>query len=319
MIEVLTSAPEYRFGGHQSFALRIAWLPKAVAAIEAGLDPLTDPIVGVVELGLGKNMVEALRCWIEAYGVAERAAVGWRLTPSGAAIFGRGGHDPFLEDTQTLWWLHWTISTRTNARFFAWELLIDRWSEPSFSPSIVVDAFLKEAERTGRRLSPVSARQHFDVWLHSYLPGRSGRGEESLDSPMTALALVRPSGERDAGGGRREPVYSFDRGPKATLANATFAYALAEWWDSHFAGEETTPLREIAFGQSSPGQVFRLSEHEVRERLLALSADRRSGISLRESLNQHVVQRTVPHASLSLLAEIYTGLPGAARKAARRA
>lgn len=319
MTEVLAIAPEYRFGGHQSFALRIAWLPKAVAAIEAGIDPLSDPIAGVVELGLGKNMVEALRCWIEAYGVAERSRHGWRLTPTGAAIFGRGGHDRFLEDVQTLWWMHWTISTRRVGRFFAWELLINRWAEPTFSPSLVVSAFLNEAERTRRRLSPVSARQHFDVWLHSYLPGRSGRGEESLDSPMTALALVRPAGERDLGGVRREPVYCFDRGPKPSLGEATFVYALTDWWDRQYGDEETAPLREIAFGRSSPGQVFRLSEHEVRERLVALSENPQSGFSLRESLNQHVLQRAARTDQLSLVSSIYNRPVGTIRTGSCRA
>jgi len=305
MNEVPVLAPDYRFGGHQSFALRIAWLPKAVAAIEAGIDPLSDPIVGVVELGLGKNMVEALRCWIEAYGVATRGPKGWALTPMGEAIFGRRGRDRFLEDVQTLWWMHWTISTRPNGRFFAWELLINRWTEPTFSASVVVDAFLREAERTDRRLSPVSARQHFDVWLHSYLAGRSGRGEESLDSPMTALALVRSSGERDCGGGRREPVFSFDRGPKSTLSIATFAYALSEWWDAEYADEETAPLRDIGFGRASPGQVFRLSEQEVRERLLALTADPGSGFILRESLNQYVVHRVSRRDPLEMISKMY--------------
>lgn len=319
MTEVLALAPEYRFGGHQSFALRIAWLPKAVAAIEAGLDPLTDPIVGVVELGLGKNMVEALRCWIEAFGVAERGAHGWKLTSMGAAIFGSRGHDRFLEDVQTLWWLHWTISTRPTGRFFGWELLINRWAEPTFSPSVVVDAFLREAEQSGRRLSPVSARQHFDVWLHSYLPGRSGRGEESLDSPMTALALVRASGDRELDGGRREPVYSFDRGPKQSLGKATFAYALTDWWDRYFVGEDTAPLREIAFGRSSPGQVFRLSEYEVRERIAALSADATSGFVLRESLNQQVVQRAARTSPSTLLSAMYAAQSIASPKSALRA
>lgn len=305
MSEVLSIAPGYRFGGHQSFALRIAWLPKAVAAIEAGIDPLSDPIVGVVALGLGKNMVESLRCWIEAFGVAERGRDGWTLTPMGAVIFGSQGHDRFLEDVQTLWWLHWTISTRSEGRFFAWELLVNRWAETSFSPSVVVDAFLREAERSDRRLSPVSARQHFDVWLNSYLAGRSGRGEESLDSPMTALGLVRHAGERDVGAGRREQVYAFDRGPKQRLADATFAYALGDWWDRQYGNEDTAPLREITFGRASPGQVFRLSEHEVRERLLALTDDARSGFALRESLNQSVVQRTARPDSSSLLAAIY--------------
>lgn len=319
MSEVPSIAPVYRFGGHQSFALRIAWLPKAVATIEAGTDPLSTPIVGVVELGLGKNMVESLRCWIDAFGVAKRARHGWSLTPIGAAIFGENGHDPFLEDVQTLWLMHWTISTRSEGRFFAWELLVNRWTETTFSPSVVVDAFLREAERSDRRLSPISARQHFDVWLQSYLAGRSGRGEESLDSPMTALGLVRHAGERDVGGGRREPVYAFDRGPKQRLADATFAYALGDWWDEQYGGDETAPLREITFGRASPGQVFRLSEHEVRERLLALTSDPLSGFALRESLNQHVVQRTSRRDPASLLGAIYSQDFQPLRKAAKDA
>jgi hypothetical protein len=57
----------FRFSGHQTFPLRIAWIPKAAQHIVAGNDPLTEVDEGITELGLGKNMVEALRCWIEAF------------------------------------------------------------------------------------------------------------------------------------------------------------------------------------------------------------------------------------------------------------
>src|ERR1035441_2664131 len=67
----------FRFSGHQTFPLRITWIPKAVAEITAGRDPLTDIDVGITQLGLGKNMVEALRCWIEAFQIARRAEQGW--------------------------------------------------------------------------------------------------------------------------------------------------------------------------------------------------------------------------------------------------
>jgi hypothetical protein len=87
-----SSSNEFRFGGHQTFTLRIAWLPKAAAAIEAGEDPLTNPLDGVVSLGLGQNMVEALRCWIEAFGVARKVDQRWGMSPLGHAIFGPLGH-----------------------------------------------------------------------------------------------------------------------------------------------------------------------------------------------------------------------------------
>lgn len=299
----------FRFGGHQSFALRSAWLPKAVSAIESGIDPLSDPLHGVVELGLGKNMVEALRCWIDAFGVARRAPNGeWELTPEGSLIFGSGGADRFLEDHQTLWWLHWTIATRTTPRFFAWELLANRWSEPDFTPSRIVNEFLREAENSARQLSPISARQHFDVWLQTYLPGRTGRGEEGLDSPLASLGLIRVAGDRERPDDRREPIYAFTRVQRTTLSQETLRYALATWWQAQAADEDTASLRELTYGRASPGRVFRLDEGEMRDRLFALDRDLGSGFTVRESANQLMVMRTAELKPIEILRGIYAPL-----------
>jgi len=301
-----SDATTFRFGGHQSFALRIAWLPKAVAAIEAGIDPLSDPLLGVVELGLGKNMIEALRCWIDAFGVARRAqGGGWELTPEGSLIFGSGGADRYLEDNQTLWWLHWTIATRTTPRFFAWELMANRWSDPDFTPSRIVGEFLREAEGSARQLSPVSARQHFDVWLQTYLPGRTGRGEEGLDSPLASLGLVRLAGDRERADERREPVYAFTRVQRTTLSQGMLRYALATWWRDHAADEDTASLRELTYGRASPARVFRVDEGEMRDRLFALDRDAASGFAVRESANQLVVIKTAELEPIELLAAVY--------------
>lgn len=80
----------FRFSGHQTFPLRISWLPKAIAGISSGHDPLTNIDEGITSLGLGKNMVEALRCWIEAFQVAVRTDARWvTLTDeAGSAYFG---------------------------------------------------------------------------------------------------------------------------------------------------------------------------------------------------------------------------------------
>lgn len=280
----------YRFGGHQSFALRYAWLPKVVEAIEAGDDVLTDPLEGVVRLGLGKNMVEALRCWVEAYGVARRRD-GWELTPDGEAIFGSKGEDPFIEDAQSLWWLHWTIATGPAGRFFAWELLVNRWSETTFTASQIVTNFLDEADRAGRRLSPVSARQHFDVWLHTYLAGGAGRGEDGLDSPLASLRMLTVAGDREMSGGRREPVYAFDRLPRRNLGQGMFRYALSDWWDIRNTEEETASLAEVAFGRGAPGQVFRLSEQETFARVEDLARREDGGFELRDGSVQTLIRR----------------------------
>ena len=281
-------------------------MPKAAQAIQEGDDVFSDPLRGVVRLGLGKNMVESLRAWVEAYGIATRQDGKWSLTALGQALLGAGGYDRFLEDEQTLWLLHWNIATLRDNPFFAWELLINRWSERFFTTSEVMTAFTREAERAERPLSSVSARQHFDVWLHTYLRGRNGRGEEGIDSPLSSLGLVSRAGERETAGGRREPVFAFDLDPKPVISDALFAYCLHDWWNAAFEFEETVALSSIAFGHGSPGRVFRLPEEEVLTRVTRLARARGTTIALIESVNQYMIQRPARPAATQLLNQLFS-------------
>ncbi len=309
MNKVAGDTQTFRFGGHQSFALRTAWLPKAAQAIREGDDVFTDPLRGVVRLGLGKNMVESLRAWVEAYGIATRRGGEWALTELGEALLGVGGYDRFLEDEQTLWLLHWNIATLRDNPFFAWELLINRWSERFFTTSEVMTAFSREAERTGRALSSVSARQHFDVWLHTYLRGRNGRGEEGIDSPLSSLNLVSRAGDRETAQGRREPVFAFDLDPKTTISNALFDYCLHDWWGQSFEHEETVSLSSITFDPGAPGRVFRMPEDEVLARVMRLAGGRNARIELIESFNQYMIRRPERPSKAQLLGDLFRQAP----------
>ncbi|MBZ9845688.1 DUF4007 family protein [Mesorhizobium sp. CA5] len=309
MTNIAADSLTYRFGGHQSFALRTAWLPKAAQAIQDDDDVFSDPLRGVVRLGLGKNMVESLRAWVEAYGIATRQDGKWRLTPLGEALLGAGGYDRFLEDEQTLWLLHWNIATLRQNPFFAWELLINRWSERFFTASEVMTAFGREAERALRPLSSVSARQHFDVWLHTYLRGRNGRGEEGIDSPLSSLALVARAGDRETLQGRREPVFAFDVDPKPTISDALFSYCLHDWWNKSFEFEETVSLSSIAFGHNAPGRVFRMPEDEVLARVMRLASSRGARVELIESFNQFMLRRPASPPATELLRDLFRQQP----------
>ena len=49
--------PPPRFSGHESFALRYAWLPKAYKGLKDDPRLFADDEKAMLELGLGKNMV----------------------------------------------------------------------------------------------------------------------------------------------------------------------------------------------------------------------------------------------------------------------
>lgn len=282
----------FRFSGHQTFPLRITWIPKAVAEISAGRDPLTDIDEGITQLGLGKNMVEALRCWIEAFQVANKVERGWALTPIGSIVFDpRFGLDPYYEDVSTSWLLHWLISTNVEAPFFAWECLFNRWPSTEFSASQVIDAFQEETNKTPRPASAVTIRQHWEVFLHSYRRPRAEKGEDYLDSAMSVLRLIQEFGERPNAGGKWETLYSFDLTRKQAIPEQLFAFFLHDWWNRKYPHERTTPLREIVLGEHSPGRLLKMQESEIIQRVTDLAAQQSKVFQIVESTNLRQLRR----------------------------
>jgi hypothetical protein len=102
----------FKFSGHETFPCRYAWLPKAYGAIATDAEAFANEDDAMINLGVGKNMVRSIRFWVQAAGIAEpRRAGGYEITPFGKAVFSRRGFDPFLEDTRTLWLIHWNLAS----------------------------------------------------------------------------------------------------------------------------------------------------------------------------------------------------------------
>jgi hypothetical protein len=281
----------YRFSGHQTFPLRIAWIPKAVAAIADGRDPLSDVDEGITAMGLGKNMVEALRCWIEAFHVATRVD-GWVLTPIGYEVFRPGsGLDPYLEDTTTCWLLHWLICTNPKAPFFAWECLFNRWPTTEFSATPVLDAFRNESSRNPKPVSDVTLRQHWEVFVHSYRSARGVRAEDRLDTALSLLGLIHEVGERQTAAGKWEPLYAFDTRPKRSIPQQLFTFFLHEWWNRAFPAEQTVPLLELVAGDRSIGRILKMQEAEILSRVTDLARHKSSAFQIVESTNIRQLRR----------------------------
>lgn len=285
-----------RFSGHETFALRYAWLPKAYRYLRAPDCPgFGDEDSAMVALGLGKNMVRALRFWVEIFGLAEDDGKGKLvLTPLAHMIFGSNGLDPFMEDPRTLWLLHWHASVRPDDPVCAWDILVNRWPKAEFTKSEAVAAFRRESERrTGKPHSDVTLGQHFDVFIHMYVPTRSGHAnvEETLDSPLVELGLIEQVADRRSGlDGRSEPVYAFRRDPKSDVSPELFSYFIDQCFTVAGAAEATRTFRELLVGPYAPGQVLRLPEASLRERLDLLSMQK-AGYRFQLSAVQSTLQR----------------------------
>ena len=93
------------FSGHETFPLRYAWLTKGLRAAIRRTDAFKRA-EALTELGVGKNMVSAIRHYAQATNVITS---GDKPTDLGLKLLGENGWDPYLEDIGTLWLIHWQL------------------------------------------------------------------------------------------------------------------------------------------------------------------------------------------------------------------
>lgn len=94
----------YSFSGHESFHCKSLWLKKGYDFLLSG-GKFTDAD-SVVKLGVGKNMVASIRFWLRAFGLSNMDDV----TKIADYLFNSDtGRDPYSEDLNTLWLLHFLL------------------------------------------------------------------------------------------------------------------------------------------------------------------------------------------------------------------
>ena len=301
----------FRFSGHETFPCRYTWLPKAVGGISRNSRLFADEDAAIVTLGVGKNMVRSLRFWAETTEVSISDPITNNVCVSdfGSAIFGHNGFDRFLENIKTLWLIHWKLSVNVDQPLFAWYYLLNRWHRSEFTQSEILTAFTNEVQRLGKNLSEVTLENHFTTFLHSYIPTRGKKGEvmeDNLDCPLVELELIQPIGERiSLVNNRREIIYSFRVDEKPEISPELFIYCLDDFWCKFHKNEKTLSFRDLAVGEGSPGQIFKLPEKDIRDRLDMIEKYSNGIFAYHESAALQQVVRQKESSSQELLRYIY--------------
>ena len=266
----------------------------------------------MVTLGVGKNMVRSIRFWAQVSGMIASASKGGGHAPTelGRLILGDNGLDPYLEDIRTLWLIHWNLSTNVEAPLLAWDYLLNYWQETKLIPSRALKALAQEIAKQDDKLSEATLQQHLDTFFHTYLPTRGRKGEvqeDNLDCPLVELEFIVRDLDTALDPVERngEPIFNFRRDPKPEISPELFAYCLCDFWQKRHAADETLAFREVAHGRGSPGQIFKLPEDDIRERVGRLRQQTGGFLSFFESSNTQQVRRAGRRDTTQLLQEVY--------------
>lgn len=188
----MNTRTRFSFSGHESFPVRYGWLKKGFDAITSDSSVLGSDEAMLV-LGVGKNMVRAIRHWGIAFRIWDTAGVarGATLQPTelGQRLLSDGGWDPFVDEIGTVWLLHAWLVGDSEPATTAWYLFA-RPRVGAFKKGEIVDELQKlGAESEGGRVTArATIERDFDVAIRLFAHGRSADAEDALDSLAPQLA-----------------------------------------------------------------------------------------------------------------------------------
>jgi hypothetical protein len=237
-----------------------------------------------------------MRYWALATGmIGER---GGQLHPTalGRFLLDDDGADPFVEAAATVWLAHWGVASTPNfttTTYFAFNL----FQGLEFYPSDLAAEILALAEARGWRASATTIKRDVEVFLRGYVRRTEGSLEDAAEPLLAELGLVREV----RGGG----YYEFVRGPKPSLPDAVFAFALHEFWQSTAPSAATLSAEQVAYLPGSPGRVFKLDDDSVAMRLMAMDAVTDGALRWTDTAGLRQIQRNRDFAPLDLLPGAY--------------
>ncbi len=244
-----------KFSGHDTFPFRQSWLSKIVQYLEDGnIQKIREfeknKLHTMAELGIGLNMVKAIRHWCVQTKVTNKD---FKITDFGKLIFSnKGALDPFLEKSETLWLLHWMLASDENLT--TWFYVFN------YHQSIMInrEQLLHDLLSVGRLskwkgISPNTIKRDVDVFLRTYTVGLNKKGEiteDSLECPLAELGLINTTYSKNE--------FEIQRGAKPTLSYKIFEFALNDYWSKQKSAIIT--FEKLLYDFGSPGRVFQLDE-----------------------------------------------------------
>ena len=257
------------FYKHGGFSPRYGWVRKAYKNVKANPEIFRSEDA-LVQLGVGKNMVEAIKFW----GLASKVIVQSPNTPPpakaanfvptyfGEALFGDNGWDPFVEDPATLWLTHWFLFSPPS-KLPIWWHAFNNFSATEFSSEELVDSVTGQIAQIADWKSPASGSIQRDVvtFLATYGPHNKIKSglDDRVDSPLRQLHLLNRSATT--------AKYRFSKGLPSSLKPEIGAAIVLDYIDRVASDRRTITFGHLATEPGAPGKVLRLSEAELVELL----------------------------------------------------
>ncbi len=186
-----------KFRAHDTFFIRKGWLSKGMRCVAKKPNVFIDRDENPMDvLGIGANMVKALRYWLQVVGLTEEPRKGKRtqsFTTLGELIY---KNDTYIEELGTLYLLQYVLASQKEEAT-AWYFFFNEFSMQEFSREDFVSALQKyiRMQDSENTYAIRSLNDDFQCIVSTYLPRyKSNPGkvspENNIDCPFGELGLI---------------------------------------------------------------------------------------------------------------------------------
>lgn len=186
-----------KFRGHETFFIRKGWLSKGMKNVDKSPDVFVNKEDKPMDvLGIGSNMVKALRYWMQATGLTKEPKSGKRVqsfTEIGKIIY---REDRYLEEQGTLALLQWHLAKNkddaTAWYYFFYVFKMKEFSRDDFVQSLKNYVLMEDASAAAAERS---YQDDFNCIVNTYLPryktsSRYTSPENNISCPLGELGLM---------------------------------------------------------------------------------------------------------------------------------
>ena len=284
-----------KFRAHDTFYIRKGWLSKGMKYVCSKSDIFVAKDENPMDvLGIGANMVKALRYWLQAVGLTAEPNSGKRsqsFTPLGTSIY---QNDRYIEELGTMYLLQYRLaSNKKNAT--AWYYFFNEFNMTEFSRDDFVESIQRwiKMEEAEESVAIRSLNDDFSCIINTYLPRYKTSTnrvapENNIDCPFGELGLIDVlSKEKKT---YRKAI------PTASSINPWIALAVIV---DHVDKNREVSLNELLTAPCNIGRVFNLDAITMLdvlyqiERLNKIKINRTAGLDVIRILDELTFQDCV--------------------------
>lgn len=291
------SYSRYVFSGHESFPCKTLWLKKGYDFSITDKD-FNSPDA-VVELGVGKNMVAAIRYWYKAFGLnSSDERIKW--IPD-FLFDDKDGKDRFMEDLGTLWLLHFLLVYSNIASLYNLFFVDFQKERRRFDKNQIITFVKRKMGEANQDLlfNANTVKKDVGVLLQNYCLPRNPQSNEDYSTLLMDLDLLRQKEKKEENEeNEKNKSFYFNIEGKKKVTPEVFLFAVLMYKPDE---DNTIPfdlLQDI-------GLVFCMNDLEVIDMLRFLSERYSDSLTYSDVAGIRQLQITQPMDSKQLIKRYY--------------